>query len=155
MYYINIMLHEQIKNNIKKAMLAKDIVGLETYRGMLAAFTNDLVSRGQKPSETVSDNEALTIIARLVRQRKDSIEQYKKGQRADLVKEEQAQLAILETYLPKMMGRDEIEKLVKDKKEKLGLNDPIKKGQLIAALMKDLKGKADGSLVKEIVDSLF
>ena len=81
------MLHEQIKNNIKEAMLAKDSVKLETYRAMLAGFTNDLVQRGKKPSEMLGDDEALAVIARLVKQRKDSIEQYAKGGRDDLVKD--------------------------------------------------------------------
>jgi len=149
------MLHEQIKNNIKEAMMAKNNVSLETYRGMLAAFTNELVSKNRKPSEILGDEEALAVIARLVKQRKDSIEQYTKGKRDDLVKEENAQLVILETYLPKMMDRNEIEKLVKNKKEKLSITDATKKGMLMSAVMKDLKGKVDGTLVKEVVDSLF
>lgn len=149
------MLHEQIKNKIKEAMMAKDTVKLETYRGMLAAFTNELVAKNRKPSELLSDEDALAVIARLVKQRKDSIEQYQKGNRADLVKEEQAQLAILETYLPKMMEWGEVEKIVKNKKEELSINDVAKKGMLMSAIMKDLKGKADGSLVREVVESLF
>ncbi|MEO5635012.1 MAG: GatB/YqeY domain-containing protein [Candidatus Paceibacterota bacterium] len=149
------MLHEQIKNNIKEAMMAKDAVKLETYRGMSAAFTNELVAKGHKPSEMLGDEEALTVIARLVKQRKDSIEQYTKGGREDLVKEEESQLVILETYLPKMMDRGEVEKIVKTKKDELGITDATKKGMLMSAVMKDLKGKADGTVVKEVVDSLF
>src|SRR3972149_2963708 len=110
------MLHEQIKNGIKEAMLAKDIVRLETLRGMSAAFTNELVAKNRKPNETLVDEEVLTVIARLAKQRKDSIEQFKKGNRQDLVDVEEAQLKILETYLPKMMDRSEVEKLVKSKK---------------------------------------
>jgi hypothetical protein len=71
------------------------------------------------------------------------------------VKEEQAQLAILETYLPKMMEKSEVEKIAEAKKSELGITDATKKGMLMSALMKDLKGKADGTLVKEVVDSLF
>ncbi len=149
------MLHEQIKNQIKEAMMAKDTVRLETLRGMSAAFTNDLVAKGKKPNEMLSDEEALTVITRLSKQRKDSIEQFKKGGREDLVKEEEAQLAILETYLPKMMDKSEVEKIVKAKKEELGITDATKKGMLMAGVMKDLKGKADGTVVKEVVDSLF
>ncbi len=149
------MLHEQIKNKIKEAMLAKDAVLLETLRGMVAAFTNELVSKGKKPNEMLADEEALAVITRLSKQRKDSIEQFKKGNREDLVKEEEGQLAILETYLPKLMERNEIEKIAKNKKEELGITDGTKKGVLMQALMKELKGKADGAIVKEIVDSLF
>jgi uncharacterized protein YqeY len=149
------MLHEQIKNNIKEAMMSKDSVRLETYRGMLAAFTNELVSKNRKPNEMLTDEEAVVVITRLSKQRKDSIEQFQKGHREDLVKEEQAQLAILETYLPKMMDKEEVVKIARAKKDELGITDPTKKGMLMSALMKDLKGKADGMMVKEAVDQLF
>ena len=149
------MLHEQIKNNIKEAMLAKNTVLLETLRSMVASFTNELVAKNRKPNEILSDPDALTVINRLAKQGKDSIEQYKKGNRQDLVDEEEAQLAILETYLPKLMEKSEIEKIAKNKKEELGITDSTKKGMLMQALMKELKGKADGGIVKEAVDSLF
>ena len=149
------MLHEQIKNNIKEAMLAKNTTLLETLRSMLAGFTNELVAKNRKPNEVLLDADALTVINRLAKQRKDSIEQYKKGNRQDLVNEEEAQLTILETYLPKLMEKSEIEKIAKNKKEELGITDSTKKGMLMQALMKKLKGKADGGMVKEVVDSLF
>jgi len=149
------MLHEQIKNNIKEAILAKNTVLLETLRSMVAGFTNELVAKNRKPNEILSDPDALTVINRLAKQRKDSIEQYKKGNRQDLVDEEEAQLAILETYLPKLMEKSEIGKIAKNKKEELGIADSTKKGMLMQALMKELKGKADGGMVKEAVDSLF
>ena len=136
-------------------MLARDLVLLETLRSMLAGFTNELVAKSRKPNEVLADTEAIAVITRLARQRKDSIEQYKKGNRQDLVKEEEAQLAILETYLPKLMERNEIEKIARSKKEELGITDGTKKGMLMQTLMKDLKGKADGAVVKEVVDSLF
>ena len=136
-------------------MLAKDSLRLETYRGMLAAFTNELVSKNRKPNETLEDEDALAVITRLSKQRKDSIEQFKKGNREDLVKKEQAELAILETYLPKLIDRNEVEKIAQSKKNELGISDATKKGMLMSAIMKDLKGKADGTVVKEVVDSLF
>ena len=122
---------------------------------MVSAFTNELVAKNRKPSEMLADEEALVVIARLAKQRKDSIEQFKKGNREDLVQEEEAELAILETYLPKLMDRNEIEKIAKNKKEELAITDVAKKGMLMSVLMKELKGKADGSAVKEVVDSLF
>jgi len=149
------MLHEQIKNNIKEAMMAKDSVRLETYRNMLSSFTNELVSKGKKPNEMLTDEEAIAVITRLSKQRKDSMEQFKKGGREDLVVKEQAELSILETYLPKLMDADEVKKIAEAKKAELGITDPAKKGMLMSALMKDLKGKADGGVVKEAVDSLF
>ena len=149
------MLHEQIKNGIKEAMLAKDALRLKVFRAMSAAFTNELVSKNKKPNEMLEDVEALAVITRLAKQRKDSIEQFKKGNREDLVKEEESELAILETFLPKLMDRDEVGKIAIQKKKELDISDPAKKGMLMSALMKDLKGKADGMVVKEVVDALF
>lgn len=149
------MLHEQIKSGIKEAMMAKDALKLQAYRAMSAAFTNELVAKNKKPQEMLDDVEALAVITRLAKQRKDSIEQFQKGGREDLVAEEQAELAILETFLPKMMDKSEVEKIIKAKKDELGITDPTKKGMLMSAVMKDLKGKADGSVVKEVVDALF
>lgn len=149
------MLHEQIKESLKEAMLAKDTVKLKTIRNMLAAFMNELVAIGKKPNEFLTDEEVLTVIARLAKQRKDSIEQFRKGNREDLADEENAELKILETYLPKMMEKEEVEKIAKAKKDELAIEDVSKKGTLMSELMKELKGKADGDLVKEVVDNLF
>lgn len=149
------MIHEQIKNGIKEAMMAKDAVRLEVMRGMSAAFMNESVAKGKKPNEMLSDEEVLAVITKLAKQRKDSIEQFKNGNREDLVAEEQAQLDILNTYLPEMMSREEILKVVQAKKEESGIIDVKEKGKFMAGVMQQLKGKADGSMVKEIVDSLF
>ena len=149
------MLHEQIKNKIKEAMLAKDALQLKALRAMAAAFTNELVAKNKKPNEMLTDEEALTVITRLAKQRKDSIEQFKKGNREDLVKEEQEELAVLETYLPKLMEKDEVVKIVLTKKSELNITDAKDKGKLMQAIMKDLKGKADGMVVKEAVDASF
>jgi uncharacterized protein len=149
------MLHEQIKNGIKEAMLAKDALRLKALRAMVSAFTNELVAKNKKPNEILADEEALAVITRLAKQRKDSILQFKKGNREDLVKEEQDELSILETYLPKLMEGEEVEKFALTKKNELNITDPKEKGKLMQALMKDLKGKADGMTVKEAVDALF
>ena len=149
------MLHEEIKGKIKEAMIAKDSVRLEVYRGMSAAFTNELVAKGRKPQELLEDEGALAVITRLSKQRKDSIEQYAKGGREDLVAEEKAQLAVIEEFLPQLMGREEVMVVAKAKQAELGITDPTKKGMLMSGVMKELKGKADGVLVKEVVDSLF
>ncbi len=149
------MLHEQIKSGIKESMMAKDALRLKAFRAMSAAFTNELVAKNKKPQEMLTDEEVLVVITKLAKQRKDSIDQFKKGGREDLVKEEADELAIFETYLPKMMDRAEVEKIALAKKDELGITDATKKGMLMSALMKDLKGKADGIVVKEVVDALF
>lgn len=149
------MLQQKIRDQIKIAMLAKDKVRLDVLRGILSTFTNELVAKGKKPQDKLLDEDALAVISRLAKQRKDSIEQFTKGGREDLVKEEEEQLSVLTEYLPTMMARTDVEKIAIAKKEELGITDKSKQGQLMSALMKDLKGKADGMVVKEVVESIL
>jgi len=148
-------LHENIKNQIKESMKAGDKVRLEVMRGLVTAFTNEMVATSKTPQDLLTDEEAIKVITRLSKQRKDSIEQFTKGGRMDLVEEESKQLAILNEYLPKLMERSEVEEFVKSKITEIGEFDPTKKGMFMASLMKELKGKADGSMVKEVVDELL
>lgn len=148
-------LHEDIKGGIKDAMKAKDTVRLEVLRGLTTAFMNECVASGKTPQDLLSDEDCLKVITRTAKQRKDSIEQFTKGGRMDLVEEDTAQLKVLEAYLPKMMEQSEVDEFVKAKQIELGITDPSKKGMLIAGIMKDLKGKADGAMVKSAVDNLF
>lgn len=144
-------MHEELKD----AMRAKDAVRLNVVRGLLAAFVNELVAKKRKPDEKLADGEALAVIARAVKQRKDSIEQFEKGGRNDLADAERAELPYLEKYLPAMMPRDEIRPLAEAKMKTLGVTDRSKAGQLTGVLMKELKGKADGADVKAVVDELL
>lgn len=148
-------LHQDIKEQIKDAMKAKNTILLETLRSIVSACTNELVAKGKKPQEYLSDTEVIAVITRLSKQRKDSIEQFKKAGRDDLVKDEQDQLSIFETFLPKLMNSSDVEVIARVKKDELGITDASKKGLLMSALMKELKGKADGMIVKEVVDALF
>lgn len=148
-------LHEQIRENIKESMKSGDKVRLEVMRGLVTAFTNELTATGHTPQDMLGDEQALAVISRLAKQRKDSIEQFTKGGRMDLVEEEVKQLEILSVFLPKLMEESEVEEFVKNKVKEQGSIDSSKKGLFMATLMKDLKGKADGSVVKEVVDRLF
>ncbi len=146
---------EQIRAELKDAMIAKDAVKLTTLRGLLSAFTNELVTLGRKPQDALTDEEVITVIKRAVKQRKDSIEQFTNGGRSDLADSEKAELAILEVYLPAQMSKEEIAKVVEAKKIELGVTDKTGAGMLMSACMKELKGKADGSDVKAVVDAAF
>ncbi|MCX6736078.1 MAG: GatB/YqeY domain-containing protein [Candidatus Parcubacteria bacterium] len=148
-------IQEQIREEIKKAMFAKDQLRLETMRGLLAAFTNELVATKRTPQEPLPDEDALKVIKRASNQRKDSIDQFEKGGRKELADKERAELAIIETFLPKMMSKDEIRKIAEAKKAELGVNDKSKMGVFMGTVMKELKGRADGTDVKEVVESLF
>ncbi|MCG2694729.1 GatB/YqeY domain-containing protein [Candidatus Parcubacteria bacterium] len=149
------MIQQQIKEQLKESMKARDGVRTLVLKGLLSAFTNELVAQRKKPSEELGDEDALNVIKRAVKQRKDSIEQFKKGGREDLASSEQAELEILNAYLPVTMSKEEITKIAQAKKEELGIEDKAKIGILIGALMKDLKDKADGGDVKEVVEKLF
>lgn len=145
----------ELKEGIKEAMKAKDQVRLTVLRGLSAACTNELVAKGKKPTDELSDDEVMTVIARAAKQRKDSIEQFRAGGRADLAETEEAELKIIETFLPAQMSREEIEAFAKGKMAELGVTDKAGAGKLMGMLMKDLKGKADGNDVKAVVDSLL
>jgi uncharacterized protein len=149
------MLHQQIKASLKEAMMAKDEVRLTVIRGLLTAFMNELVSKGKKPQDELTDEEALSVISRGVKQRKDSIEQFNKGGRPDLAESEKKELEILETYLPAQMNEDEVQKVVEQRKAELNINDKSQAGLLMKSVMADLKGKADGIMVKKLVDNSF
>ena len=148
-------LHEQIKGEVKQAMLAKDTVKLSVVRGMVSAFTNELVATGKMPQDILDDAGVLKVIKKLANQRKDSIEQFEKGGRPELAESERAELVILEKYLPALMSREEIKKVAIAKKESLGVTDKAKAGQLTGAIMKELAGRADGNDVKAVVDEFF
>jgi len=145
----------ELKEMLKEAMRAKDQTRLTVVRGLLAAMQNEAVAKGKGPDGVLSEEEALTIVMRAAKQRKDSIEQFEKGDRPDLAQSERAELAILETMLPQQMPREEIESAAKAKAAELGIADTSKANQLMGMLMKDLRGKADGAVVKEVVDNLF
>ncbi|MBI2086594.1 MAG: GatB/YqeY domain-containing protein [Candidatus Zambryskibacteria bacterium] len=148
-------IHQDIKSRLTEAMRARDTVRLNVIRGLLSAFTNEAVAKRRKPDEQLSDDEAMVVITRAAKQRKDSIEQFEKGGRQELADVEKQELAILETYLPAQMSRDEIFEYVKVKQAQLSMFDPTKKNQFMGMVMKELNGKADGTIVKEAVDSLF
>jgi uncharacterized protein len=145
-------LHTDIKAQMIEAMKAKDTMRLNVIRGLLSAFTNEAVAKKRRPDEEISDEEVLNVISRAVKQRKDSIEQFEKGSRPDLAEVEKAELSILEAYLPAQMSREEVFAYVQEK-AKVGF-DKEKAGQFMGSIMKELKGKTDGTLVKEAVDSL-
>lgn len=139
---------------MKEAMKAKNDIKVQTLRGAIASCTNELVSKGMKPTDPVDDALALSIIKRLAKQRKDSIEQFTKGNRPELAEKEAQELAILETYLPQMASREDVEKIARAKKEEMNI-DASGKGKLMGAVIKEFAGNADGAIVKEVVDALF
>jgi uncharacterized protein YqeY len=149
------MTQADLKEMMKDAMRAKDTVKLGVVRGLISAMTNEAVTKGKGPDGVLTDDEVLTVVMRAAKQRKDSIEQFTAGGRPELAEGEKAELAILETMLPAQMSREEIVAAAAAKAAEMGITDKTKANQLMGTLMKDLKGKADGTLVKEVVDGMF
>lgn len=147
-------LHKQIKDGIKDAMIAKDTLRLTVLRNISSTFMNEMISK-KITTEELTDEDAIAIIRRLLKQRKDSVEQFTKGNRMDLVANEEAEVKILEVFLPQMMSKEEVTKIVKEKIAGAGEIDKTKMGVFMGSVMKDLKGKADGMLVKEVIEELI
>ena len=136
-------------------MRAKDEVKLRTLRSLASAMTNEVVAKKRKPDEFLTDEEAAAVLKRAANQRKDSIEQFDKAGRTDLSDPEKAELAIIEGFLPKLMPREEIEVIARAKMAEMGVSSKAEAGKFTGALMKDLKGQADGGDVKAVVDALL
>ena len=146
-------MQEKIKAEIKAAMIAKDAIRLGTLRMLSAAFTNELVSQSRPPQEPLSDEDAMKVIKRLAKQRKDSMDQFTAGGRPELAEDEKNELAIIEGFLPAQMSEADIEAKVAAKLTVSPL-DPTKKGQFVGMMIKELGDTADGAVVKMVIDRL-
>ncbi len=145
----------QIGAEIVDAMRAKDSARLAALRNLKTALANELLALKRGAGESLSDDESLAVVKRLVKQRKDSIEQFRRGCREELARAEEAELKVLEAYLPQMMSESEVRVAAERVKEKMGVPDKSKLGQFIGAVMKECRGRADGGVVKVVVESLF
>lgn len=149
------MLHTDIKAAIPAAMKARDQLRLDTLRGLVTAFTNELVATKHKPDEELSDDAVIMVIRREVKKRKEAAEAFAGAGRAESADKERAEQAILEAYLPAMMDEASVLKIVEAKKAELGVTDKKDMGRLMGAVMKETAGLADGAVVKKLVEALF
>lgn len=149
------MLQKRLKEELNNAIREKDEVKREVVRSILSGITNELVSQKRKPSEGLNDDGILSVIEKEAKQRKDSIAQYEKGGRPELAENEEKELKILETYLPAKLSRDKVEVIVRKKMKELSINEVSQVGALMGAVMKEFKGKVDGTVVKEVALSLL
>ena len=156
-------LKEKIQSEIKEAMRSKEAEKLSVLRMLMASILNKEKEKRAKLSKDEEDEkkleemsklteeEILEVISSEVKKRKDSIEQYGKGNRQDLVDQEKRELEILMGYLPEQISEEEIRKIVKGKIEEIGAGSPQETGKVMGVVMPQLKGKADGGLVNKIV----
>ncbi len=148
------MLIDTIRAHATDAMKARDSMRVTTLRSIIAAYTNELVAKGRKPTETLTDEETILVLKRLVKQRKEAAEQFTAGNRPELAEKEKQELGILEAYVPQMASREDVEKIARSKQAEMNV-DAKSAGKLMGAVMKELGGRADGAVVKEVVTSLF
>lgn len=143
---------DQIDELFKKSMSEKDEISLSVSRLLKSAIKNAEI---EKKSE-LSDDDVLAVLEKQAKQRRDSIEQYEKGGRPEMAKQEKTELAIIEKFLPEKMGEDEIREIVKKKVYELEGHPSAGSGQVdfgrvMGAVMGELKGKADGETVSKIL----
>jgi len=138
---------ERIRRDLVTAMKADDKVRVSTLRMLLAALHNEEIELRRE----LWDEDVVRIVRKEIKQRLESIREFERGGRADLVQREEQELAILQEYAPKLMEDEEIEKYVDEAIAEVGASEPKDLGRVMAAVMPKLAGKADGSVVNRIV----
>lgn len=146
-------LFEQISEDIKKAMLAKDKVSLEALRGIKKEMLEAKTAKGA--SGDLTDEAAVKILQKMVKQRRDSAEIYKQQNRPELAENELAEMAVIERYLPKQMTDEELTAALKEIIAEVGATSAKEMGKVMGVASKKLAGKADGRLISEKVKSLL
>ncbi|MCI6338637.1 MAG: GatB/YqeY domain-containing protein [Prevotella sp.] len=147
------MLFDQVSKDIVAAMKAKDKVRLEALRNIKKVFIEAKTAPGA--NDTLDDAAALKILQKLAKQGNDSAALYKGQNREDLAEAELAQVAVIESYLPKPMSSEEIENAVKDIISQTGASSIKEMGKVMGIASKQLAGKADGKTISEIVKKLL
>lgn len=144
------MTKQELRDELKKAMFAKDTLKTSVLRMVLSAVGYYEINKGGAGYEA-TDEDVLDVIQKEAKQHRDSIEQFSAGGRQDLVENETKELEILQAYLPARMDEEEIRKLVADAVKQTGAKSQMDMGKVMGALMPKVKGKADGGLVSKIV----
>ncbi len=145
-------LEEKLDADLKEAMKAKVEVKVSTLRMLRAGMKNLAI---EKKVEKLEDKDILGVIAKQIKQHKDSIEQFAKGNRQDLVDKEKAELEILESYMPKLLSADELKGVIKSAIEKVGAKGRSDMGKVMKAAMEEAKGATagavDGKMLSQMV----
>ena len=142
-------LQEQLMQDMKAAMKQKEQIRLGTIRQIRSTIKNREIELGQE----LDDEEVFKVISTLVKQHKDSIEQFTKGGRDELVKKEQAELAVLESYLPQQMSEEDVTALVQEAIETVGATSMKDIGNVMKYIMPKTQGRADGKMINQLVKS--
>lgn len=150
-------LQQQLEQDLRAAMLAQDDARKRTLRSAITACSNARVDKRADagPDTTLTDDEVLKVLAKQASQRRDSIAEFSKAGRADLVASEQEELAVLLAYLPQPLSREEIEAILKEVIAETGASRPADLGLVMRSTLPRLQGKADGKTVNEIARVLL
>jgi uncharacterized protein YqeY len=142
-----------VNENMKKAMLAKDEVGLRALRAIKAAVL--LAKTAEGASASLSEDAEIKLLQKLVKQRKDSLEIFERQNRMDLAQKEREELEVIEQFLPKQMSEEEIKTVVAEIVKQTGVTNMSGLGQVMGVATKQLAGKADGKVISAIVKELL
>ena len=147
-------LKEQILKDFMTAFKAKDMITKDTLSMVKSEISNAEIDLGTR-EDGISDEEAIKVIKKMVKQRKDSIKQFEEGGNIEMAEGEKAELKVLEKYLPEQMSAEDIEVRVKEVIAKVGASSPADIGKVMGAVMAELGAEADGNVVREIANKLL
>jgi len=140
-------LSERIESDLKTALKDSDRLRLSTLRLIKAAFKNKEIEKGS----TLNDDEVTGLLSSLAKQRKESIAEFRKGGRTDLAEKEEAELRIIQEYLPKELSSEELDRLIQETISEVSASTPADIGKVMKAIMPKVRGSADGKVVNEKV----
>jgi len=144
-------LNDKLQEDLKQAMRDKDVTKRQTLRMVMSAAKNLRIERG----EDLDDKDLLAVIAKEVKKRKDSAEQYTKADREDLASVERAEIEVLMGYMPKQLSEAEAKTVVEGIIQQLGLTEKKQMGQVMKAIMADYKDQVDGKTVQRLASTLL
>ncbi len=144
------MLKEKIQEDLKAAMLARDEFKLSAIRMLKSALQYYEIQKGGAGFEA-SDEDVIDVVGKEIKKRKESIEMYKSAGRTEQASNEEREVEILQGYLPEQMSEEDVRTLVKEAVVQTGATTPQDMGKVMGALMPKVKGKADGTLISNIV----
>ncbi|MFQ5602791.1 MAG: GatB/YqeY domain-containing protein [bacterium] len=140
-------IQEQLMEDLKAAMKAKDMLKVNTIRMLRAQLKDFQIAKG----EELSEEDVLQVLSNAAKKRKEAIEIYETSSRVDLIEKEKTELKIISAYLPEQLSEEEIEQIVVKVIEETGVQSMKEFGKVMSATMSQLKGRADGKKVQEIV----
>ena len=144
-------LKQRLSDDLKQAMKSGDVVKRSAIRLLLASINNAEIAK----RATLEEADILGIIAKEVRQHQESIDAFRQGNRQDLVAKEEAEMAVLQGYLPQQMTREEVVEAARQVIGEMGAQGPGDKGKVMPRIIAQLKGRADGRVINEVVSELL